>query len=426
MMIIKELHQLFLQSAGVCTDSRKVFDGCIFFALKGENFNGNKFAAQAVQAGCLRAIIDEAAYSSENCILVDNVLETLQDLARFHRNYLQTPILSITGTNGKTTTKELISSVLRKKYKLVSTQGNLNNHIGVPLSLLQMNAETELAVIEMGANHNKEIDFLCQIAQPDYGLITNIGRAHLQGFGSFETVVETKNELYQYVHTKNGELIVNQDDSLLMTLSEGTKRLTYGRLPVADIQAEFLEANPFLKFKYKSQLIETQLVGSYNFDNVLAAIAAGIRFGVSEKSIIEALVSYKPENNRSQLLKTKLNTLYLDAYNANPSSMALAIENFSQLSAGNKVLILGDMLELGKEAENEHIKIIKQLETAKFRQVYLVGTAFSKYNRNPQFQTFKTVDDLIKVLNTNKLENTHVLVKGSRGIRLEQVLNARL
>jgi UDP-N-acetylmuramoyl-tripeptide--D-alanyl-D-alanine ligase len=423
-MDLQVLHKHFIESAGICTDSRKIVKNQLFFALSGQNFNGNQFANQAIEQGAKLAIIDDIKFKvNDKFFLVSNVLDCLQQLALFHRKQLNTTIVSITGTNGKTTTKELISKVLQKKYKVTFTQGNLNNHIGVPLTLLSFTSETEIGVVEMGANHPNEISQLCNIALPDFGIINNIGKAHLEGFGSFEGVIKAKSELYDYCKANNKKVFVNGDDSLLMDLSEKIERITYGKSNKDEVCAEFISANPLLELKWKEFKIQTQLVGEYNFNNVLAAIAVGIYFQVPDNEIGSAISEYQPQNNRSQLTKTADNTLIIDAYNANPSSMELAVRNFMNINASNKLLILGDMFELGEASEIEHQKIIDLVKNLNFEKAFFVGKNFffrEKENRD-KFNFFISIDEMLNYLSKNKIAGYTILLKASRGIQLEKV-----
>jgi len=390
-MEIEQLHRLFEQHPHISTDTRKIIPNSIFFALKGANFNGNQFAVQALKSGAAYAVIDEVpAEKNERLIEVKDSLKCLQQLAAFHRKKLGTPILAITGTNGKTTTKELTAAVLSMKYKLCFTQGNLNNHIGVPLTLLQMDSSTEMAVIEMGANHPGEIDALCQIAAPDFGLITNVGKAHLEGFGSFEGVVQTKTELYRFLK---------------------------GEPASTDyfVVAKVLFPKGWLYLKSK-------LIGSYNFDNILAAACIGHYFQVDPLLIQKAIENYTPSNNRSQLIETGANKIIMDAYNANPTSMMASLHNFISIRHPQKVLILGDMLELGQESESEHQKIVDFISENEFEQVFLVGKNFSKTSDRQKTKKFDNAELLTDYLTKQPLENKLILIKGSRGISLEKTL----
>ena len=430
-----QLYNIFLQHPIITTDSRNCPANSIFFALKGENFNANAFALSALEKGCAFAVVDEKEFAlDDRFILVDNVLETLQQLAHFHRKQTNIPVLGITGTNGKTTTKELITAVLKEKFKVLSTQGNLNNHIGVPLTLLQLLPEHQLAIIEMGANHPGEIDQLCQIAAPDYGLITNVGKAHLEGFGSFEGVMRTKGELYNYVFRHGKNIFIDKNNNFLREMaanagfSTNERIVEYGlnvpgREPAA-ISGEILENSVFLKMKCHtpegSFMIETRLIGSYNAENILAAVAVGFFFGVENSAIQRGIENYNPQNNRSQLTVTQKNKLIVDAYNANPSSMSAAIQNFAQMEDKPKALIIGDMLELGEQSEEEHRNIIRLLQQKGFKNVLLVGPQFQKVNDS--YLSFQNVEELIKYLESSPLEGQNILLKGSRGIHLEKVL----
>lgn len=426
-MDICKLYSLFLKHPKICTDTRDIVKGSMFFALKGESFNGNKFAEDAINKGCAWAIIDEPKYkTSDKHILVNDTLETLQELATYHRNQLNIPVIGITGTNGKTTTKELIHKVLSKKYKTHATKGNLNNHIGVPLTLLDTPKDTEIAIIEMGANHSGEIAILAKIANPNYGIITNIGRAHLEGFGSFEGIKKTKKELYDHIYNSNGLLFINNDDELLMSISEDIKKYSYGTTIEADSKGKFLQASPFMVMELHSKkgilYVRSKLIGKYNFENAMAAACIGRYFNIDDLDIKEALESYVPSNNRSQLMKTDNNILIIDAYNANPTSMAASVNNFSEIKAKDKSLILGDMLELGEVSETEHEKIINLLIKNNCNNVYLVGDYFYNTAINHSFKKFKTVEELIGYLNQNSINGHTILLKGSRGIRLEQCI----
>ncbi|HEY4799115.1 MAG TPA: UDP-N-acetylmuramoyl-tripeptide--D-alanyl-D-alanine ligase [Bacteroidia bacterium] len=427
---IRDLYSIFIKNPSLTTDSRNIKKGSIFFSLKGDNFDGNKFAEAALQNGCSYAVVDnEEYYKGEKYILVHDCLETLQALAKFHREQLSIPFIAITGSNGKTTTKELIKNILEKKYRVLATQGNLNNHIGVPLTILSVTPETELAVIEMGANHAGEIAMLCEIAQPHFGIITNIGRAHLGEFGSFEAVVKAKTELYHFIKASSGKIFINSENKLLMDNAAGIEKISYGSSGGNFSSTQFIEANPFLHIQCANEKISSQLIGSYNFENVSAAICIGKYFGVEMKSIKEAIENYIPSNNRSQAMRTKTNMLILDAYNANPSSMAVALENFSQMKGENKWLIFGDMLELGEYEIKEHQDILLQIAEKKFLNVMLVGPRFMKALNElkisfPNIFTFKTSDELIQRLKTESpiVSASMILIKGSRGMKLEKAV----
>ncbi|MGX1929905.1 UDP-N-acetylmuramoyl-tripeptide--D-alanyl-D-alanine ligase [Flagellimonas sp. 2504JD4-2] len=421
-MTLEQLHAIFLSHPTACTDTRKITEDCLFFALKGPNFNGNKFAQQALEKGAAYAIMDEASHkASDNCILVEDVLETLQNLATFHRNYCSARIVSLTGSNGKTTTKELIHSVLSKKYKTVATEGNLNNHIGVPLTLLSIQPETELAIVEMGANHQGEIAFLCSIAQPDFGYITNFGKAHLEGFGGVEGVIKGKSEIYGYLIPNEKHVFLNADDPIqLEKLSSYVKKIGFSTDNPAYFNIKMLEADPFVVIEAEGTTISTQLIGSYNFPNCAAAITMGKYFNVPMDDIKSALEAYVPDNNRSQIMEQKGFKIILDAYNANPSSMTVALENFKNLKEDVKTLILGDMFELGPEASNEHQSIADLAHEQGFTEVFFVGENFYKTQTN--FKKFKSFADFQEYLETNSLKKGALLIKGSRGMALERVL----
>jgi UDP-N-acetylmuramoyl-tripeptide--D-alanyl-D-alanine ligase len=426
-MQLQNIYSLFTECPTVVTDTRKIVPNSIFFALKGETFNGNKFALTALEKGCKYAIVDEKEFAiDERFILVDNVLVCLQNLAREHRRCLNIPLLAITGTNGKTTTKELVYSVLKKKFNTVATLGNFNNHIGVPLTLLSMTKDTEFGIVEMGANHPGEIRDLCRIAEPNYGIITNVGKAHLEGFGSLEGVMKTKKELYDYLHENKGRVFLNADNPYLLQMVNDQELIKYGDCEDVFSKAKFLQAEPYLVLELRSAIgklyIKTKLIGAYNFENALAAVSLGRYFNIDEITIKKALEEYEPSNNRSQLKKTEKNVLLLDAYNANPTSMKAAVENFAAMSQPNKVLILGDMLELGADSKKEHLELIQLLKNKDLKNVILVGEVFTAVNTNPKFKTFKNTTDLIPELAKLQLTNQYILIKGSRGIRLEQII----
>jgi UDP-N-acetylmuramoyl-tripeptide--D-alanyl-D-alanine ligase len=423
METIKQLYQQFLASSGVCTDTRQEVKDKLFFALSGDNFNGNKFAEQAMAKGALAAVIDDPAYQKEsNYILVDDVLHALQQLALHHRKQFNIPVIGITGTNGKTTTKELIATVLNSKYNIIATRGNLNNHIGVPLTLLRLTKEAEIAVIEMGANHTGEIATLTKLALPTLGIITNIGKAHLEGFGNFEGVKKTKRELYDFLKLNNGAAFVNYDDELLIALSQGMRVIGYGK-NAGDVTGHIINQTPNLTLevaigKEKSN-IKTRLYGSYNFANIMAAIAIGNFFSVPVAKIAESITNYSPENNRSQQLKTQHNKIILDAYNANPVSLSKAITSFWDAKFQNPLLIIGDMFELGKASGEEHQKIVDLLISKAFSEVILVGKDF--FNTNHPFKAFETTELAADFLKHYAVTERHILIKGSRGMHLESL-----
>ena len=430
-MDITALYQIFLSCTGVTTDSRNCPEGSLFIALKGDTFNGNAFAAKALETGSAYAVVDEAAYvpaGDTHYILVDNCLRTLQQLANYHRRQLGTRIIGITGTNGKTITKELISAVLSQKYNILYTLGNLNNPIGVPLTLLHLKAEHELGVVEMGASHPGDIKELVEIAEPDYGIITNVGKAHLEGFGSFEGVIRTKGELYDYLRRQgNSTIFIHQDNPYLTQIAWGLNPVTYGEEDNLYINGHVTGNSPYLTFEWKAgkagerHEVQTQLIGDYNFPNALAAITIGHFFGVEAVKIDRALHEYEPRNNRSQLKKTADNTLIIDAYNANPTSMLAAISNFHNMQAGGKMLILGDMRELGKDSPGEHQKIVDCLQEYGFKDVALVGELFAATRHT--YPTYPDAPALIAELQKNKPCGKTILIKGSNGIKLNTVVD---
>ncbi|MDR0232255.1 MAG: UDP-N-acetylmuramoyl-tripeptide--D-alanyl-D-alanine ligase [Dysgonamonadaceae bacterium] len=428
-MKITELYKIYKQNPVITTDTRKCVPYSMFFALKGENFDGNDYIEQALEQGCAYVVGDnpELPKNNHHIIPVKNVLHTLQELARFHRRTLQIPVIGITGTNGKTTTKELIAAVLSSKYNVLYTQGNLNNHIGVPLTLLSMTEKHDIAVIEMGANHLGEIAELAAIAEPNYGLITNVGKAHLEGFGSFENVIKTKSELYHFLGKTGGKIFINQDNPYLNAVPVDAEKTYYGTQPGIFIRGEIVESDsPFLTLKWfidqQGYEVKTQLIGNYNFENVLAAAAIGTYFKVEPDKICEALTNYSPQNNRSQLLETSKNHLIVDAYNANPTSMLASLENFSKMRFSHKAVILGDMKELGKDSVSEHQKILDFIDKAQFEKVFLCGEIFSDLSKN-KYPSFPHVEQLVEDLKNENLKEYYILIKGSRGIKLEKVID---
>jgi len=427
-MDIKQIHKLFLNSNGISTDTRKIDKNTIFFALKGEHFNGNTYATKAIELGAQYAIVDEGNFkTSEKYILVDNVLETLQHLATFHREYLNIPIIALTGSNGKTTTKELINQVLSKKFKTKATIGNLNNHIGVPLTLLSMDKNTQIGIVEMGANHIKEIDFLCSIAKPDYGYITNIGKAHLEGFGSLEGVLKGKTELFRHLQKHSKMAFVNEEDPKLVKASQKMNVYYFSEHENSDVTIRYMDAAPNVMLTYKDLHIHSNLIGAYNFLNIAAAIAIGDYFKVAPELIKSAIEAYTPANNRSQIIKKDHLTIILDAYNANPSSMEVAIKNFDQLEGySSKIAFLGDMFELGEEAEKEHQEIARLTAETNIDQIHLIGNHFSqtKYNNEPRIKLYKSFEDLTNSwISIAENKRNILLIKGSRGMQLERILN---
>ena len=421
---LSQLHQLFLESTGICTDTRKLKKGNLYLALKGDNFNGNNFAAKALELGADYSIVDEQREEqNDHIIKVEDGLDTLQKLAAYHRKYLNLPILSITGSNGKTTTKELIREVLSKKYKTVSTKGNLNNHIGVPLTLLSMNKETEFGIIEMGANHQGEIASLCKIAQPDYGYITNFGKAHLEGFGGVEGVIKGKSELYNYLIKNNKTIFINYDDEIQVEKSKGTDIISFSEGKNATHQITFLKADPFVKINTEDTQINSQLIGTYNAKNIAVAICIGKFFKIPAKAIKEAIESYQPTNNRSQIIDQNSNQIILDAYNANPTSMKAALENLEAIPAKNKIAILGDMFEVGNTSAEEHQIIIDLLEKLEFSNMMVCGKNFYQTSTQEVLK-FENFEDLKNYIQENNFENATILIKGSRGMALERILEA--
>jgi UDP-N-acetylmuramoyl-tripeptide--D-alanyl-D-alanine ligase len=457
----EQLYQLYLQHPVISTDTRKISPGCLFFALKGDKFDANKFAQLAIEAGAAYAFIDDAAYNAdEKYILVGDVLTALQQLAKYHRQQLTIPVIGLTGTNGKTTTKELISAVLAQHFKAQFTQGNLNNHIGVPLTILTIDASHDIAVIEMGANHQNEIEFLCTIAQPTHGLITNVGKAHLEGFGGFEGVKKGKGELYDYLRKSEsregripiaigtgspkeaaGVAFINSDNSILVEMQHvrGLQNVTYygtrgsGNL----VNGSLLENSPYLTIQWANNRtgtmypVKTQLTGAYNLDNILAAACVGVYFGLTDDEINRGIGGYQPKNNRSQIMQTDTNTLICDYYNANPSSMIVAIENMDKLSASRKALILGDMFELGDEAAAEHEAIIRKAVGIAADERIFIGDEFYKaamsmdqglWTMDKKSTFYKTAEDAIVALKSNPITNSTILIKGSRGMALERLM----
>ena len=421
---IETIYQHFQKAYKVSTDSRKIEKDAVFFALKGENFDANDFALQVAEAGVASLVVADRKDlpQHERILKVEDSLKTLQDLAAYHRQQMKATVLSITGTNGKTTTKELVSAVLAQKYNIIHTQGNLNNHIGVPLTLLNIKPETEIAVVEMGANHPGEIDFLCHIADPDFGLITNIGKAHLEGFGSFEGVIKTKTELYRHIKAHGKAVFVNQGNPLLWEQSEGQERISYGRHCGAFCPVAPGQCNPYLSVVWKKRLIQTQLVGNYNFENVAAAIGVGQYFKVDEDKIVEALEAYTPTNSRSQVIETQHNRIIMDAYNANPTSMRAALINFASICGENHLLVLGDMRELGAASEEEHRNILNLMKELGFKAAFLVGSNFCAYNENPDWKTFENVENLCQYIESHPVRKKTILIKGSHSVKLEKIL----
>ncbi len=431
-MTIEAIYQRFLMHPVVCTDTRKITNGCFFIALKGANFNGNSFAEKALELGAACVLIDEISYFKENgkYILVADCLKTLQDLATFHREQLNIPVIAIVGSNGKTTTKELLNSVLSQTYKVHTTPGNLNNHIGLPLTLLMLDASHQIAVIEMGANHEGENWLLCTIAKPNLGLVTNNGKDHLEGFGDIEGVKRSNKELYDYLSLNKGTAFVNKNDSDLLSMSVGVSTIiTYaancdGKNSLAEVSLKAIQLQPFIKFEIAEDItVESVLSGSYNFDNIAAAVAIGAHFKMDNTNIARGIQAYKPSNLRSQLIEKTNNKIFLDAYNANPSSMELSIKNFMAMPGKNKILVLGDMFELGRFEAEEHQAIVNLcLELGlKHEQVWLLGTAFSK--TQSAYKKFSNTQECGTYLQANPLNQAFVFLKGSRGMKLESLLD---
>lgn len=425
-MDISYIHSLFLKCKSVSIDTRKIELSSLFVAIKGERFDANAFAKEALDKGASYVIIDNESYFiDQRTILVDDSLITLQELAKFHREYLKLPIIALTGSNGKTTTKELIHVVLSKKFNTKATVGNLNNHIGVPLTLLSFNSETEIGIVEMGANHKKEIEFLCELATPDYGYITNFGKAHLEGFGGVEGVIEGKSEMYKYLSVNDKLAFINLEDSIQVEKSRSLKRYSFGvNKTNADVNITSVKANPFVVINYSGLIISTHLIGLYNANNINAALTIGKYFKIDDIAIKEALESYVPENNRSQLLTKGTNQIILDAYNANPSSMAVAIDNFLQLESSNKAIILGDMFELGQESQEEHKAIVDLLSNEDNVKCYFIGSEFyvNKFEKS-NFWFYNTFEEFSNDLPMTEFNNCTILIKGSRGMALERTLN---
>jgi UDP-N-acetylmuramoyl-tripeptide--D-alanyl-D-alanine ligase len=435
MTTIEHLYHIFQQYPIICTDTRKITPNSLFFALKGDNFDANGFAKQALALGAVYVVVDNPELAEEpNMLLVEDVLATLQDLARFHRQQLNIPVIGITGSNGKTTTKELIKSVLSQKYKTFATHGNLNNHIGVPLSILSIDKDVEVAIIEMGANHQKEIAFLCSIAKPTYGLITNVGHAHLEGFGGFEGVKKGKKELYDYIKESGGQVFLNVDHRYLREMAgecglDREQIFSYGENSQADIKGKVFKKMDFVSVYWLIpnekvwHIADSNLVGIYNFENILAAVAVGYKFNLTNDEIKRGIESYVPSNSRSQVVKTERNTLICDYYNANLSSMEVAISNFSDIPSAHKLVILGDMFELGEYSYEAHNMIINILIAKGFKNVMLIGNNFSmcKSSNNSNYLFFETTQQVIDYLKANPINNHLILIKGSRGMKLETI-----
>lgn len=427
---IEKLYDIYLNHPIVCTDTRAIQQDCLFFALKGDKFDANTFAIKALEAGAAYAIIDDANFATDDrCVLVDDVLTTLQELARHHRSQLNIPVIGLTGSNGKTTTKELINAVLATKYKTYATIGNLNNHIGVPLTLLAISSDVEIAIVEMGANHKKEIEFLCSIAQPTHGLITNIGHAHLEGFGGFEGVKIGKAELYKWLATSKGYTFIYKDNTILMELIQDTgmhEVIFYGSDPMNPISGNLEQSDPYLVVSWskagKQYQTKTNLTGRYNFENILGAISIANFFGVSPTEINQGLMTYQPNNNRSQLSKTAHNQVICDFYNANPSSMEAALKNLASLTAHRKVAIIGDMFEMGEESATQHQRIAALATSMNDIEVVFIGKDFYANREQYKGKFLMSPKEAKEYLLENPLKNCLILLKGSRGMALEQLL----
>ncbi|MDO5509665.1 MAG: UDP-N-acetylmuramoyl-tripeptide--D-alanyl-D-alanine ligase [Weeksellaceae bacterium] len=421
MVNLEAIYKVFQQSTGVSTDSRKVKEGEMFFALSGPNFNGNTFAKSAVEQGALTAVIDDSQYSDVDYLLVENVLHTLQKLAKYHRQKMGIPIIALTGSNGKTTTKELMAAVLGKKFKVQFTQGNLNNHIGVPLTLLSIDTSHEIAIVEMGANHLNEIADLCEIAQPDIGYITNFGSAHLEGFGSKENIVSAKSELYRYLRNHDGSVLLNKSDVVQVSKAKDINSISFAFNQSANYEFEVAPDTDNATVWYSAHKIESQLIGDYNAANIAAAVSIGLHFQIPLEDIIQAVREYNPSNHRSQKISHGAKTIILDCYNANPSSMVAALSHFAH-APGKKAVILGDMFELGEFSMAEHTKIAELVSNLDFHEILFVGEWFSQTKiAHPNLFKFRTMGELRSFLESTNLQSTQILVKGSRGMRMEEI-----
>ena len=424
-MNIQKIHQLFIKSNSVSIDTRNIKENDIFFTIKGPNFDGNKFAAEAIEKGCSYVISDnlQVCELSDKIIYVKNSTETLQKLANYHRRTLNAKIIAITGSNGKTTTKEILLNVLKSRYNTIATKGNLNNHLGVPLTLLSMDMDTEIGIIEMGANHLKEIEALCKIAEPDYGYITNFGNAHLEGFKTIEGVIKGKSELYEYLKSNSKLIFYNsQNNTQSNVIGEYTNSFSYGINANDDCQLTKVKSSDNIQVRYKNKTISSKIYGDYNFDNICIAIAIGDFYNIDFEDIKKGVENYLPDNNRSQITTKESNTIILDAYNANPTSMDLAIKSFEKLKYTNKIIIAGDMFELGEESNKYHQQIVNYLETTSNIEIFIVGVNFSKTNHTNKIKSFLTTEELITNLMKLKIKNSSILIKGSRGMELEKVI----
>jgi len=424
-MNIQKIHQLFAKSNSVSIDTRNIKENDIFFAIKGPNFDGNKFAEEAIEKGCSYVISDNLHLRklSDKIIYVKNSIETLQKLGNYHRRTLKAKIIAITGSNGKTTSKEILLNVLKYRYNTIATKGNLNNHLGVPLTLLSMDIDTEIGIIEMGANHLKEIETLCKIAEPDYGYITNFGNAHLEGFKTIEGVIKGKSELYEYLKSNSKLIFYNsQNNTQSNIIGEYTNSFSYGINANDDCQLTKVKSSDNIQVRYKNKTISSKIYGDYNFDNICIAIAIGDFYNIDFEDIKKGVENYLPDNNRSQITTKESNTIILDAYNANPTSMDLAIKSFEKLKYTNKIIIAGDMFELGEKSNKYHQQIVNYLETTSNIEIFIVGVNFSKTNHTNKIKSFLTTDELITNLMKLKIKNYSILIKGSRGMELEKVI----
>ena len=432
---MENIYEKFLQCSAVSIDTRNCPKDAMFIGIKGANFDGNTFVEKALEQGCKYAITDNAemGVGNPNIIHVQDSLKTLQDLAHYHRMMFDIPVIGITGTNGKTTSKELISTVLSKEYNVLYTQGNLNNHIGVPLTLLRLNRSHNIAVVEMGANHPKEIEFLCKIARPNYGIITNVGKAHLEGFGSFEGVKKTKGELYDFIKSVDGKIFLHADNTHLMEMAGDIECIKYGEADENFVSGSIVSCTPYINVDLRlngnasgekqSYSVATQLIGDYNLSNILSAACIGRYFGVMDEDIVAALREYTPNNNRSQCTKTESNTLIVDAYNANPTSMDAALRNFSKIEAASKALILGDMKELGEDSIMEHNKILALIKSLGFTKAYFVGSEFAKV-AGSGFACFDNVESLVEYFTQHPISDSTILIKGSNSTRLTKIVDS--